>query len=90
MDPDGLGNGAGGDVDPEGNGRGSCLFDDRVTVHAAAGGTQGVEILVRRPFGRPGGDRGAVFNLLMPADPCGRLELGKWQLVWPRTSAAGT
>ena len=39
---------------------------------------------------QPGGDRGAVFNLPMPADPCGRLELGKWQLVWPRTSAAGT
>ena len=35
MDFDGLGNRASGDVDPESDGRGSCLFDDRVTVHAA-------------------------------------------------------
>ena len=57
MDSDGLGNGAGGDVDPEGNGRGSRLFDDRVTVPAAAGGTQCVQVLVRGPFRQPGGDR---------------------------------
>ena len=63
MDSDGLSNWAGGDVDPESNGRGPRLFDDRVTVDTAAGGTQGVEILIRRPFRQPGGNRGAVSDV---------------------------
>ena len=61
--PDGLGNGAGGDVDTESNGRGACLVDDRVAVYAAAGGTQGVEILIRRPFRQLGGYRGALSEV---------------------------
>lgn len=63
VDPDGLRNWARGDVDAEGNGRGPRLLNDGVTVHAAARGTQRIEILIRRPFRKLRGDRGAFSGV---------------------------
>ena len=39
------------------------LFDNRVAVHAAAGGTQRVKILIRGPCRQLGGDRGGVSDV---------------------------